>query len=91
MNSILIIAGFACILVGTVRAMIQHNATVESGPQHGDRRIVIEGSDCWMEQYHAFPGWSRRDRFDTLDDAKGDKARWDAIHKRIKEPQVIVE
>ena len=86
MNTLLIIGGIACVIIGIARALTGG----EARPRHGDKRIVQDGDMIWTEDYNAFPGWSRRDRFATLEAAKDDKARWDAIHNRDENPPRVI-
>ena len=81
MNAILAIVGALLITVAAIRGLMAH-AAIEFGtiPRDLDKRIVKEGDKYWTEDYHSFPGWKRRDVFNTLEAAKENKARWDAIH-----------
>lgn len=86
MNTALIVIGIICILTGSIRAL----SGGEPRPRHGDRRIIQDGDAIWTEDYNAFPGWTRRDRFATLEAAKADKAAWDSIHKRDQNPPKVI-
>lgn len=88
----MIIVGVICILTGSIRAICQtsKNEAVETTPKHGERRIVEDRGQIWTESYHAFPGWSRLRSFETLEEAKADKARWDEISKRVDEGVKVI-
>lgn len=76
-NLILFLAGSILLTIAAVREL---NEKAEKAPKHADRRIVKKWGDYWIEEYHAFPGWSLKTRYESLEEAENAKATWDRIH-----------
>lgn len=85
MSTLLIIVGFVLVCAGVINLP---KSEAKKRPEHGDRRIVQEGGRIWIESYQSFPGWVKKQDFDTLDAARQDKARWDEIRS---EKKIVVE
>lgn len=80
MNITLAIVGALLIAVAAIRGMMAHNAKIESGeiPKDGDRRIVVRGSQIWIEEYAGYPQWMMKNTEDSLEAARANVERWNA-------------
>lgn len=90
MNAFLIVSGAILIVTGVIRSCVVTSSA--PAPKHGDMRIVKESDGAyWTQKYYAFPCWSSENRHSSLESARQEKARWDAIHQmgRSSETKVV--
>lgn len=89
MNILIAIIGAILIVVAAVRGMVAHAKEQDKLPKHGAQRIVKQGNRYWIESYSAFPSWNRSKRFDSLDEARAEKAIYDKLLDPKEEPVIV--
>jgi hypothetical protein len=93
-NAILIIAGFALVLIGATRLLKALNETdVEdtgrtspNKARHGDMQIRVKDGMVMLYQYSAYPGWHQRSYVKSIEDARAEVKQWNKIREEIDHP-----
>lgn len=83
------------ILMGFIGAVLFLASIIRAlngpSPSDGDRRIIKGYSGYWVQEYSAYPGWNRRQCFETIEEARVDVERWNAARKVGTRPDEIVK
>lgn len=74
---IMTIAGAVFLTIG-IFGVINFEPPIDPN-SHGDRQIILIDGVVWIEEYVAFPGWRRTERFKTIEEARVSKEMWDKI------------